>query len=51
VDLSQYLYNQNKQLEEGKIYYYILDTKKHIRYGEYNKVTFNKKIKELNMDF
>ena len=44
-------FNESKQLVEGKIYYYILDTKKHIRYGAYNKVSFNKKIKKLNMSF
>jgi len=44
-------FNESKRLEEGKNYYYILDTKKHIRYGEYNEVTFNKEIKKLNMDF
>ena len=44
-------FNESKHLIEGGIYYYIIDTKKHIRYGEYNKINFNKEMKKLNMNF
>ena len=42
---------ESKQLKEGKIYYYIIDTIKNIRYGAFeNYDKFNQKLKALNID-
>lgn len=42
---------ESKTLKEGKIYYYIIDTEKNIRYGAFqNENTFRKTLNKLNID-
>ena len=44
-------FEESKTLTEGKIYYYIIDTKKHVRYGAYENINdFNHKLKELKIN-
>lgn len=44
-------FNESKILKEGKIYYYIIDTEKNIRYGAFqNENTFRKTLNKLNID-
>jgi hypothetical protein len=43
-------FKESKRLKEGKIYYYILDTVKNIRYGEFDTYEkFNVKLKTLKV--
>ena len=43
-------YKESKRLKEGYIYYYIIDTVKNIRYGEFDSYEkFNEKLKALNV--
>jgi len=43
-------FQEQKRLKEGNVYYYIIDTKRDMRYGEFsNYQTFLKKLKELNV--
>lgn len=44
-------FRESKQLKEGKIYYYIIDTIKNIRYGAFkNYDKFNHKLKVLKVE-
>ena len=44
-------FEESKILIEGKIYYYIIDTQKNVRYGAYkDKRDFDNKIKELKIE-
>jgi hypothetical protein len=44
-------FEESKMLTEGKIYYYIIDTQKHVRYGAYENISdFNYKLKELKIN-
>jgi hypothetical protein len=44
-------FEESKTLTEGKIYYYIIDSKKHVRYGAYENINdFNHKLKELKIN-
>lgn len=43
-------FNESKTLKEGKIYYYILDTEKNIRYGAFEKKDYMSKINELGVN-
>jgi len=40
-------FEESKRLKEGKVYYYIIDTVKNIRYGEFD--TYEKFTKKLNI--
>lgn len=43
-------FKESKQLKEGEIYYYIVNTEKNIRYGEFDSYEkFNKKLKVLHV--
>ena len=43
-------FKESKQLKEGKIYYYIIDTVKNIRYGAFESYDdFSKQLKRLNV--
>jgi len=43
-------FEESKRLKEGKIYYYIIDTVKNVRYGEFDSYEkFNEKLKALNV--
>ena len=44
-------FKESKRLEEGKIYYYIINTVKNIRYGEFDTYKkFNKRLEVLKVD-
>jgi len=44
-------FKESKRLKEGQIYYYIIDTKKNIRYGAFDTYEkFAKKLKILKVD-